>query len=149
MTRNLPRHSRGFTFVELIISVVVIGVAVTGVLLVYSTTVASSADPMIRQQALAIAQAYLDEAISKSYDDPDGADGEGARANFDDVDDYDVLDNVAASLPDGSSVGLDAYIVTVDVTNTVLNGVNMKRVEVEVAGPAGIGITLASHRAQY
>ncbi|HEX7029698.1 MAG TPA: type II secretion system protein [Gammaproteobacteria bacterium] len=149
MTPRFARRSCGFTFVELVISIVVIGIAVTGVLLVYTTTVASSADPMIRQQALAVAQAYLDEAVSKSYDDPDGADGEVARTDFDDVDDYDALDNVAASLPDGSSAGLDAYIVTVDVTNAVLNGVNMKRVEVEVRGPAGIRVTLASHRAQY
>lgn len=148
--RNIfSRASRGFTFVELVISLVIIGIAVTGGLLVYTTIVARSADPLIRQQALAIAQAFLDEAVSKSWDDPDGSDGELSRLAFDDVDDYDALDNVTASLSDGTGVGLDDYRVTVDVTPLVLDGVNMKRVAVTVTGPANISVSLASYRAQY
>lgn len=144
-------RQRGFTFVELVISLVIIGVAVVGVLLIFTTTVASSADPMIRQQALAIAQGYLDEVISKGYVDPDGVDGEGSRVDFDDIDDYVVVNNATPALPNGTGVGLDDYRVTVTVGGAItFSGVNVRPVTSTVVHqPTGETISLWSYRAQY
>ena len=44
----------GVTLVELLVSIVIVGIAASSVLGLLSTTGASSADPMVRQQAVAI-----------------------------------------------------------------------------------------------
>ena len=87
MRRFTPSYGcrRGFTLVELVIAMVVISIALSGVLMVMNYTTAHSADPMIQHQAVAIAEAYLEEILLKPYADPDGVDGEGSRALFDDV----------------------------------------------------------------
>ena len=63
---------------------------------VLSSTVGRSADAMVMSQAVAIAEAYLEEISLKAFADPDGVDGETTRAAFDDVDDYNgLVDNGA------------------------------------------------------
>lgn len=52
---------RGVTLIELVIFIVVVSVAVVGLLQIFARTTASSADPQLRKQALAIAEAMLDE----------------------------------------------------------------------------------------
>ncbi|MBW3568091.1 MAG: pilus assembly protein MshD [Proteobacteria bacterium] len=144
----------GFSFIELVISLVVIGIAVTGVLLVFTQTVGSSADPLIRQQALAIAEAYLDEVISKHYDDPDGVDGEGARAAFDDIDDYSGL-NEAPTRGTGAAVAeLAAYTVNVIVggATSIGPGGNQavaRLITVTVSHSGATVITLSGFRTDY
>jgi MSHA pilin protein MshD len=61
--------------------IVVVGIAVSGVLSVYSLNVRSSADPMLRKQALAIAESLLKEVLAKPYTycDPDDANVETAQ----------------------------------------------------------------------
>ncbi|MGC8733075.1 MAG: type IV pilus modification PilV family protein, partial [Halothiobacillaceae bacterium] len=53
--------AHGFTLIELVLAVVILSIGLAGILLVYSQTVAKSADPMLRQQALALAEGYLEE----------------------------------------------------------------------------------------
>lgn len=64
---------RGLSLIELLVFIVVVGVAVTGVLSVFSMNARASVDPAIRKQALAIAESLLDEVLSKPYTfcDPD------------------------------------------------------------------------------
>lgn len=143
---------RGFTFVELVISLIVIGIGITGVLLIYTETVARSADPLIRQQALAIAEAYLEEVVSRHHSDPDGMDGEGTRDLYDDVDDYDGLSDSPPTRSDGSALGaaLDDFTVTVSVTDgTAALGVTAWRVDVSVTHTSGNSMALWSYRASY
>ncbi|MGK5037731.1 type IV pilus modification PilV family protein [Janthinobacterium sp. LB3P118] len=52
---------RGVTLIELVIFIVVVSIAVVGLLQIFTRTTASSADPQLRKQALAIAEAMLDE----------------------------------------------------------------------------------------
>ncbi|HEX6929526.1 MAG TPA: type II secretion system protein [Gammaproteobacteria bacterium] len=148
---------RGFTFVELVISVVVIGIAVAGVLLIFTTTVSRSADPLVRQQALAIAESYLEEVIAKHYDDPNGgetfgAEGGEARASYDDVWDYDGLSG-APTRPYGAPAAiaeLAGYTVTVDVSDgTAALGVTAARVDVTVSHGGSNVVSLWSFRADY
>jgi type II secretory pathway pseudopilin PulG len=47
------RQSRGFTLIELIFFIVVVGVGLAGIVSVSTTVVKSSAEPMVRKQALA------------------------------------------------------------------------------------------------
>ena len=72
MRQPLDRQ-RGISLVELIMFIVIISVALTGILLVMNQTTAHSADPMIRKQALAIAESILEEVelMPFTYCDPD------------------------------------------------------------------------------
>ena len=88
MVRRSSSSTHGFTLVELLVSIVIVSIAASTILGVLSMTTAGSADPMIRHQAAAIAEAYLEEILLKPLTDPDGVDGEAARADFDDLDDY-------------------------------------------------------------
>lgn len=73
---------RGLSLIELLVFIVVVGIAVTGVLSVFSLNARSSADPMVQKQALAIAESLLDEVLAKPYTycDPDDANVETASS---------------------------------------------------------------------
>lgn len=64
---------RGFTLIELVVFISMIGIAVTGVLVAYDSAVRDSADPVARKQALAIAESLLEEIqqMPFTYCDPD------------------------------------------------------------------------------
>jgi MSHA pilin protein MshD len=64
---------RGLSLVEQIVFIVVVGVAVAGVLAAFTVTTRGSVDPMIQKQALAIAEAILEEVQLQpfTYCDPD------------------------------------------------------------------------------
>ena len=47
---NSRQREFGMTLIELIVAIVIIGIGLAGVLLTFSTTVRSSADPMVRKQ---------------------------------------------------------------------------------------------------
>ena len=69
------RKSRGLSLVELIVFIVIVSAAVAGVLGALGIATRSSADPMLQKQALAIAEAVLEEAqlMPFTYCDPDDA----------------------------------------------------------------------------
>jgi MSHA pilin protein MshD len=143
-------NNRGFTLVELIISMVVVSIALGGVLMVMNYTVRHSADPMLQRQAVAIAETYMEEVLLHAYSDPDGTSGEALRRLFDDVDDYDGLTDAGARDQNGNAItGLEAYTVTVDITGSSLNGVACKKVTVRVSHPADIDLSLSGYRTNY
>ncbi|MBI5108709.1 MAG: type II secretion system protein [Rhodocyclales bacterium] len=55
------RRGSGFTLIELIVFIVVVSIALVGVLTILNATSRSSADPMVRKQVLAAAEALLEE----------------------------------------------------------------------------------------
>ena|SRR5687768_10766344 len=148
----------GFTLIEMIVIIVVISIVAVGLLGVFTTSVARSADPMLRMQAVAIAQGYLDEALLKEYDDPTQAEtgnceaGEG-RSTYDDVQDYDcVNDTTGANDQFGNPLaGLNTYNVDIDVGPELINGATLQRIDVivthDTSGAADI--TLTGYRADY
>ncbi|WP_420474186.1 type II secretion system protein [Noviherbaspirillum sp. ST9] len=66
-------RQHGVTLVELIIFIVVVSASVVGVLSVMNVSTQRSADPMIRKQALDIAESLMEEVFLQSftYCDPD------------------------------------------------------------------------------
>ncbi len=145
MSRRADRQA-GFTLVELVIFIVIVAVGVAGILLVMNTVVASSADPMARKQALALAESILEEILQKEYADPDGTSGETTRATFDDVDDYNGKSNSTfTDLP----AALSSYSISIVVDAPAsLNGVTMKRVRVTVS-KSSESITLTGYRGNF
>jgi len=70
------KHSssqRGVSLVELVVFIVIVGVAVSGVLMVLMQTTRNSVDPMVYKQALSIAESLLEEVQLQpfTYCDPD------------------------------------------------------------------------------
>ena len=142
-------NDRGFTLVELIISMVVVSIALGGVLMVMNYTVRHSADPMLQHQAVAVAESYLEEVLLHAFSDPDGTTGE-PRNQADDVDDYNGLTDAGARDQNGNAIaGLENYTVSVDVSGADLNGVTGKRVTVRVTHPAGVDLALNGFKADY
>lgn len=148
-------RQRGVTLVELVVAIVVVGIAAGGVLLVFAETVRHSADPMLRQQALAVAEAYLDEILARPAADPDGSSAGESRATFDDVMDYHGLADAPPRTQDGAVLDLDAdgqpdlagYEVTVSVDPAAsLGGVTLARVDVRVRHPPQVDVLLSGYR---
>ena len=157
----IRKRQAGVTLVELVVSIVVISVGVAGILAVITRTTSSSADPVVMHQAIAVAEAYLEEILPKDFADPTqietgGPGGEPGetRPIFDDVSDYNGLaDAVARDQTNTAIAGLGAYSVNVTVTNDGtlpgIGAVNAKRIDVSVSGPFGDAVTISSYRTNY
>jgi MSHA pilin protein MshD len=152
MTRPDPVRQRGFTLIELIIFIVVISAGLAGILSVMNTVVKSSADPMVRKQAMALAESVLEEVMLHNFNDPDGTTtGETGRSNWDNVDDFDAINEVvSASGPvfTGLPVGVYGYTIKVDVDPATLGALAAKTVTVTVSRGAE-SISLIGYRACY
>lgn len=103
--------------------IMVVSVGVAGILSVMTYTTRHSADPMIQQQALLVAEAYMQEIILKPFGDPDGgnicqAPEAGGRVNYDNVCDYNGLNDAAGAVDQlGNAIGgLEQYNVAVSVS---------------------------------
>jgi MSHA pilin protein MshD len=121
-----------------------------------NTVVKSSADPMVRKQAAALADSILEEILLKAYCDPDpgGAPpptcgphvAKANRVDFDNVDDYDKKTN--ADFPD-LPAELAGYVIGIAVVaDAVTLGVPAKKVTVTVKHGAEV-VSMTGYRANY
>jgi MSHA pilin protein MshD len=160
---------RGFSLLELVVAIVVLGLIFSGFANVYGTVLKHAAEPQLQSQAVTLASAYLDEALGRSYRDPDSGlvcgIPETERPTFDDVCDYRQLalngcTATSSACPvlgdcacDRNGVPVDdlrAFAVTFGVSPVNFFGANGLRVQVHVnhAGLAGDGVTLHAFRAE-
>lgn len=157
------RRQRGFTLVEVIIFIVVVGAGLAGILSVSSTVVKSSADPMVRKQAIAIAESLLEEISLKAFQDPGGgtsgvitcALGPGTppanRALWDDVCEYNGYSSTGINDVLGTAIAALGNYNVASVTvadSTDLTGLTTKRITVTVTGGPET-ITITGYRANY
>jgi MSHA pilin protein MshD len=140
-------HQRGFTLIELIVFIVVVSAGLAGILSVMNTVVRSSADPMVRKQAMALADSTLEEILLKSYADPDGTSaGETDRSTWDNVDDYNARTN--ADFPD-LPAELASYVIGIVVDDGAPSlGVAARRATVTITHGAD-SISMTGYRANY
>lgn len=145
---------RGFTLIELVAFIAIVGIAVAGVLLAYDRATAGSADPVIRKQALAIAESMLEEIqqMPFTYCDPDdpavstanssadcatpeaigpeaGESRYSSTTPFDNVNDYNGY-NTAAETPSGIK----------DITGAPVTGLSSYDVSVTIASATLPGV---------
>ena len=153
------RSQSAFTLIEIIVTIVVIGISATALLSVFSSMIRGSADPVIQQQATTIAEAYMEEIMLRAFEDPQVAESGIAEAgetrpNYDDVQDYNSLGtNQVRDQNNNPVTALSAYGVTVlverdDALNTVPEAAAM-RVDVTVTHPAIADILLSGYRTRY
>lgn len=144
----IASSQRGVTLVELVISIVIIAISVAAIMGVLTMLSTGSAEAMVRNQAVAIAAAYLEEIRLKDFT----ANGvPGSRALYDDIADYNGLTDVGARDQFGSPiVGLESYTVRVTVGAGVLGAVpaaSVRRIDVNVQHSAGVNMTLSAYKA--
>lgn len=137
-------RTRGFTLVELVMGIVVMAVAVGGVLLAMRTTVAKSADPMIAHQGIAVAEAYMEEILTKNFT---GASPVCAtRATYNSASCYDGLSQPPTNQAGTPIAALSAFTVTVGVgaagTCNAGLGAGESRIAVTVTHPSGFSYQL-------
>jgi MSHA pilin protein MshD len=149
---------KGMTLIELIIFMVIVGVAMAGIVSAINFNVQHSADPVVKKQALAIAESMLEEVTLQNFSDPDGGANvvEASRDLYDDIDDYDNYSRNGISsinAPSTTITGLEGYNVSVKIDSAIdLNGINggkAKRITVTVNGPLNTTVLLEGYRTDY
>jgi len=145
---------RGVTLIELVVAIAIVAIAATAVLGAMSTITARGAETLVRQQAVAIAAAYLEEILLQPVVPPSGAPAPTSRASYNDVDEYNGLLDVGARDQFGNPLpNLSGYTVRVAVVQTsALPGItagNARRIDVSVTDPNGVVVTLSGYRTNY
>ena len=151
------KKQSGVTLIELVISIVILSIAVVGVLSALGTIGGRSADPMIREQSIAIAEAYLEEINLSQFaavGSCPAVPGAGGRANYSHICHYNGLaDNGAVNQNGSAIVGLSNYRVAVAVSNSSnLGGLASSvvlRIDVTVTGPTSESFSLSAYRTNY
>jgi MSHA pilin protein MshD len=143
-------NQRGVTLIELVIFIIIVGVAVASVVGIFSLTTRNSADPLRRKQALMLAEGLLEEVelAQFTYCKPDsdkagtansvadcGTDAEtfgpeaGDTRPYDNVNDYGnntgVFNDASGNLLDANltPMGVTGYKATVTVQPAALNDI--------------------------
>jgi MSHA pilin protein MshD len=152
MNDSAPRYA-GFTLIELVIAIAILAIGASALVVLINSATRHSLDPLVRQQANAIAQSYLEEALLSPFCDPDistncpaactvspcgsasctsleMSGGVPDRPNFDDICDYNSINDTSGPVDrDGNPLSpsiLGSYNVRVNVVDTgvTLNGLN-------------------------
>ncbi len=59
----------GFTLIETVVFILVVGIALAGIVGLFVQNTRSSADPLVRERAASIAHTYMDEIMGKRFDE--------------------------------------------------------------------------------
>jgi MSHA pilin protein MshD len=147
---------RGVTLVELVVAITIVAIAVTTILGAFAAVATRSADAMMQQQAIAIAESYLSEILQRWVVDPNGTPPNTGRASWDLVDQYnglveaphDQFGNAIVSL-----ASLSSYTVSVTTSqSSALSSVPAaaaRRVDITVSYPPSARVTLSGYRTSY
>lgn len=157
------KSQRGISLIELIIFIVIISVALTGILLVMNQVTAHSADPLIHKQAMAAAESLLEEIQLQDFIDkndgvtttcpPASAVTAANRAT-----DYHIVDCYRGFAMTGitdlnnAPIGLANYNAGVAIVPEALGSVaagSAVRITVTVTDPQGTAIILDGYRTRY
>lgn len=148
---------RGVSLIELIMFIVIISVAVSGILLVMNNVTGHSADTLVRKQALAIAESLLEEVELQDFMSQSGTPATVTQANR--ATDYHIVKNYngfamtgIASINGGAVAGLANYNASVAVADSALGSIlagSAVLITVTVTDPQSNQIKISGYRAAY
>jgi MSHA pilin protein MshD len=153
----------GISLIELIVFIVILSVALTGVLLVMNQVTAHSADPLIHKQAIAAAESLLEEIELQDFvDRGDGVTTVCPPASVvtaaNRATDYHIVSCyngfAMAGITDlnNNPIGLGAYDASVTIADEALGTVaagSAVRITVTVTDPQGNEIAIDGYRTHY
>jgi MSHA pilin protein MshD len=171
-------NPRGFTLIEMVVLIVVLGLGLTGVTLVVNQTVQQAPQALVQTRAMELAQAYLDEILQKRFDEQSGQGGiprcdstdnmqspcsstlgpesGESRGTYNDVDDYNGLNEQppvdATGTPLSQSYNSYRVQVSVSYAGTELglsSSRAAKRITVNVTTPLGNVIPVSAYRVNF
>jgi MSHA pilin protein MshD len=171
------KRQRGTTLIELVMTIVIIGVAVAGVVGAFSLMAGRSADPLNQSRAIALSQLYMDEILAKQFAhksplgggtvntskadcsnigvDDIGVDDE-SRSTFNDVDDYDVLDDYPPKNSEEDSLnGYSSFRVSISVQcagndiDALAQNHQTKRIDITITDPSGNDYLFSAYRGNF
>jgi MSHA pilin protein MshD len=150
----MRRRHRGVTLIELVVAITIVAIAATTILGALAAVATRSADAMMQQQAIAIAESYLSEILQRWVIDPNGTPPNTGRASWDLVDQYNGLVDLGAHDQFGNAIAsLNAYTVSVSTSrSSALAGVPAaaaRRVDITVSYPPSASVTLSGYRTSY
>lgn len=153
----LRQHTEGFSLIETVIFIVIIGIALITITTQFNQNVGHSAEPLLRQRGVTIANSYLDEIVRKRWDENSpigggcvatlsatctatesvsatlGAEGGESRASYDDVDDYNGLNDSPPQEATGTPLtDLSGYRITVSVAYPAADWNGISRYDIKV-----------------
>lgn len=166
MCTRSSRCARGFTLIEVLIAIIVLAVATVGILFVYTSASRGTADALNSKQAMAIAEAMVEEIQLTAFSNPSPGGFSGAatpanRQNFDDVSDYNGYASTGVfTIDDFAITSLANYNVSVSVTPAAFAGgagatdditaADAKLITVTVTNPtAHVSVSLDGWRVNY
>ncbi len=179
MSARFPRTRRqsGFSLIETILVIVLLGVAVAGMAAMFINNISKSHEPYLRQRALVVATAFMDEIMHKRWDDNSPLGGgcvntgsvlcssgpavagigseEPLRPDWDDIDDFNAISNQSPPQDASGSVmpGYAGFTVSVSVSQPgAWNGVpatDVKRIDVQVSSNNGETLSLSAYRVNF
>jgi MSHA pilin protein MshD len=104
------RRVQGFSLIEALFASAVLALIVAGMTQSVASGQALTYNALHEARALALAEALMEEVLSRPYVDPDGDtaegpdSGESVRSTFDAIDDYDGYTEAAGALLDPAGV---------------------------------------------
>lgn len=158
----INKSQQGISLIELILFIVIVSISVMSLLLVLNVTTQGSVDPLMRKQALAIAESLLEEVQLQDFSNPTGGFPSEAtptqanRALFDDVMDYNGFTTTGIYPADGSSTGvagLSGYNVKVVVETIAawasISAGDVVQITVTATDPSGQTVQAVGYRVNY
>lgn len=158
------KHSRcnGFTLIELIVFIVIISIALTGLISVFNQSIINSTDPVVQIRAIECAQAKMDEILARKYADNTPVGGVPACGSFDsgspivacaaiandsaldDVGDY----NFAATDTSKSNCSISVTVVDAGADLGIASD-QARRITVTASSSGGGQMTLSAYRVNF
>ncbi|MEP3164384.1 MAG: type II secretion system protein [Marinobacter sp.] len=154
-------------------TIVIISIAIAGVVGAFSLIVGRSADPLNQSRAVSLSQLYMDEILAKKFAESSpvgggkvysssaancgnlGADGSESRATYNDVDDYNELNNVSPENSESDPLsGYTAFLVSVSVRCAgselgFAENYQAKRIDITIVDPSDNSYLFSAYRGNF
>ena len=176
--RTSARYARGFTLIEIIVSIVAFGILITLFSAVLAPQVSQGTDPLYSIRAAELGQSYLEEILGKRFDENsplgnadrcnapsqpacsatfgvDTGETAGVTNTFDDVDDYATVSNQAPTDQSGSiRGGYEDFRVSISVAYAgseigLPNNTDAKRIDVTITDPRGSQYVFSAYKTNF